>query len=1161
MRNVAHVVRILMAALLVGAVGLFTLAAQADLPAFTPSSPVFKQPVHALHGRAPLGFESSQGDVRGNDPAPWPAGLPDFGELADQLRYAGLNDDVAKRFLPGHGALKPRLAPFSMPTAAAAPTSRPPAVRLSQISLHFEPNQGQTDPAVQFLARGPGYGLFLTPTEAVLSLRRGTPTEPTAKTPSPSRGRAGVGGAEEPAAPPAVLRLSLTGDAVNPQPTLIGQNALSGKSNYFRGNDRAQWRTGIPHYGKVAYQQVYPGIDWVLYGNPRQLEYDFVIAPGVDPGLIEMRVSGAESVTLDEQGQLVLKVEGGKVVQPRPVIYQTRDGERRPIEGGYVLREGEDQTPLVGFQVAAYDRDRPLVIDPTLVYSTYLGGSGNDYGQGIAVDSTGDIYVTGYTFVVFPSTVNNFPTTPNTPQPTPPVGDKEDAFVVRFDAAGNVLYSTYLGGSDDDQGADIAVDGTGRAYVTGYTLSTDFPTTANAPQSTFGGGYSDVFVARLSAAGDALEYSTYLGGTAGGNEQGTGIAVDSVGRAYVTGFTPSDDFPIANAPQSTFGGGEDVFVARLTPAGDDLEYSTYLGGGDDDEYGYSIAVDGDGRAYVTGYTYSTDFPTTANAPQSDYQGGNDAGHRGDAFVVRLSAGVSPSLEYSTYLGGGDSDFGTDIAVDGAGRAYVTGLTVSDNFPTTLNALQPSFGGVHDAFVARLSEAGDALEYSTYLGGSSYDNGAGIAVDSANNAYVAGYTESTNFPTSNPLWFSFATAAGGNAFVARLSEAGAVLYSSYLGGIDDNFDEATDIAVDSAGLAYVTGYTVSSQFPTTADALQPAGAGNDEAFIAIISPVDPVLFTLTVDVEGAGLVTDDSGKIDCSSDGQCTATFPEGTAVELTAAPETGYDFFGWSGACTGTSPTCTVTMDQNRSVSARFFTTWTVTSTADSGPGSLRDMIADAGPGDTIDLTGLTGTIALTSGHIFIDKNLTLSGPGADQLTISGNNASRIFWIEGATVTLEELTLKNGRASAGEVGGAIINNGGTVTITNSTLSDNTAGLHGGAIANIGTLTVANSTLSGNQALGGGSGQGGAIFSNGPLTVVNSTLSGNTATDVGGGIYTCCDNDAPLTVINSTLSGNTATNGGGISNNSRLTISNSLVAGNTATTTNGPEINNNGTFTS
>ncbi|OGT27859.1 MAG: hypothetical protein A2Z17_01365, partial [Gammaproteobacteria bacterium RBG_16_66_13] len=698
----------------------------------------------------------------------------------------------------------------------------------------FEANRGQSDGQVKFLSRGPGYTLFLTPTEAVFVLSQPRPDV------AAGTGDAGI-------TEPVVVRTQLLG--ANPAPQVLGLNELPGRSNYFIGNDPRNWHVDIPTYARVRYEQVYPGIDLVYYGKQGQLEYDFVVHPGADPGVIELGVQGARELTLDPQGDLIVHTAGGELTHCAPVIYQEIDGRRQFVPGGYDLKGPE----RVGFATAAYDSSRPLVIDPSLRYSTFLGGSSDDRGLGIAVDGSGNAYVTGFTGST------NFPTA-NALQPS--FGGGVDVFVTKVDASGSALvYSTFLGGSAFDEGVGIAVDGSGNAYVTGATFSSDFPT-ANALQPAFGGGRGDVFVTKVNADGSALAYSTYLGGSGGettfGGEGVGGIAVDGSGNAYVTGLTDSADFPTANALQPVkLTGRETAFVTKVNAAGSALVYSTFLGGSTYDQ-GYGIAVDGSGNAYVTGLAASPDFPT-ANALQPAFGGGEDA------FVTKVNAAGS-ALVYSTFLGGSSYDRGLGIAVDGSGNAYVTGFTGSTNFPTA-NALQPAFGGGDDAFVTKVNADGSALAYSTYLGGNAFDRGFGIAVDGSGNAYVTGFTGSTNFPTANALQPAFG--GGDDAFVTKVNADGSALaYSTYLGG--NAFDRGFGIAVDGSGNAYVTGLAASPDFPT-ANALQPAfGGGFADAFVTKVNADGSALVystflggsggenLFTFGLSGGGIAVDGSG---------------------------------------------------------------------------------------------------------------------------------------------------------------------------------------------------------------------------------------------------------------------------------------------------------------
>ncbi len=755
---------------------------------------------------------------------------------------------------PGQPAESLRLLSTATPVIRSAPTaSSRPGEAYGRLPLSFEPNVGQAGGQFQFLARGSGYGLYLSPTGAVLVLARTALGEqlPPSETPrqearttgerrGPSSGRRSLALNHQPPIAErqvTALRVDLVGAA--PQAAMTGRGELPGRMNYFKGSDPAQWRANVPTYSSVAVQGVYPGIDLVYYGNQRHLEYDFVVAPGADPARITLAWQGAEEVKVDAYGDLVLRTKAGEVRQHRPIVYQDVGGVRKEISGRYVLRSGpttatDQPATRVGFEVAAYDRSRPLVIDPVLSYSSFLGGAARERGWDIAADGEGNAYVTGITLST------NFPVANALQANFGGGGDDSDMFVMKLDASGtNLVYSTYLGGTTEDAGFAIAVDADGNAYVTGLTTSTNFPT-ATAFQPAIAGkpprGLTvhpfDVVVLKLNPTGSALVYSTYLGGS--GEDEGIGIAVDSSGSAYVTGQTTSTNFPTANPLQAAAAGAWEAFVTKLSPDGTALVYSTYLGGLAED-YGEGVAVDGDGNACVTGITSSTNFPT-ANALQTNYNGGAY-----DVFATKLSA-AGTELVYSTYLGGQDEDQGLRVALDAAGNAYVTGKTFSTNFPTA-NALQAQLGGftnefvASDAFVAKLNAAGSALVYSTYLGGDSTDEGWDIAVDALGNAYVGGLSLSTNFPvTANAL---LSTNAGSyDAFVTMLNPSGAALaFSTLLGG--NLQDDAYGIDVDGAGNIYVTGRTISTNFPTVLP-LRPTPPDNFfDLFVTRIAP-DPML---------------------------------------------------------------------------------------------------------------------------------------------------------------------------------------------------------------------------------------------------------------------------------------------------------------------------------
>jgi hypothetical protein len=673
-----------------------------------------------------------------------------------------------------------------------------------KLPLSFEQNQGQVDEQVKFLSRGNGYTLFLTATDAVLSLTAPSPTRDDRVADSVAR-------PEPPRVASAVLRMKLIG--ANPAPEADGLEELAGKINYFMGSDPAGWRTNVATYARVRYADVYPGIDLIYYGNQRELEYDWIVQPGAEPGTIGFAFDGAERTEFASNGDLVLTTAGGDVRLRKPLIYQESGGVRREIAGEFTPRIGGE----IGFTVADYDRARPLVIDPVLSYSTYLGGYGRDEGLGIAVDSSGNAYVTGWTESI------NFPAT----SPGQPFGGPYyDFFVTKFDPAGSPMYSTYQGGSDVETGRAIAVDSSGNAYVTGSTLSTDFPT-LNARQSAHGGWY-DAFVAKFDSAG-RLVYSTYFGGAS--LDDGNGIAVSSAGNAYIVGRT-SGNIPMVGGDSAGFGlRFSRAFIAKFEPSGSALAYSTYFGGDDADTVGTGIAVDSAGYAYITGGTSSSELPGIGQ-------------RRGptDAFMAAFNP--SGNRVYSTYHGGTGTDHGAGIALDAWGNVYVTGRTDSTDFPTA-DPFQPNrSGGSSDAFVTKFNHMLNGLVFSTYLGGGGWDYGSGIAVDSWGNAYVTGNTSSADFPTANPLQLRLAGQA--DAFVAVLNRSGSALtFSTYHGGSAD--DSGRAVAAHPNGThVYATGRTLSIDFPT-ANPRYAATAGSLDAFVIKIGDVidrDAVAITVS-----------------------------------------------------------------------------------------------------------------------------------------------------------------------------------------------------------------------------------------------------------------------------------------------------------------------------
>ena len=792
----------------------------------------------------------------------------------------------------------PRAAqrPAGGPGATAAEKTSNAQLRVSraELPLSFEPNVGQTDGQAKFLSRGRGYELFLTDDEALLVLKKSR-TGQQIRNPKLSilTQNFSSGSEKEQPEDQAVVAMRLVGASRGAEVTGLAE--LPGTSNYFIGSDPANWHTNVPNYGKVRYQNIYPGIDLIYYGNQSQLEYDFVIARGVDPRRINLSFESKSPSTLyrariSHDGDLVIDVKGQEVRFRKPFVYQTApDGAKIPIAARYVLRANNK----IGFKVGRYDRRKQLVIDPILTYSTYLGGNDYDSGFGVAVDASGNIVIAGTT------SSTNFPSA-NAFQSQ--VSGSEDIFVTKFNPSGtSLIYSTYLGGPGDDNCEGMTLDSTGNAYVTGFTASNGFPV-KNPIQSKRTGG-QNVFLSEFDPNG-LLLFSTFYGGS--GIDQAYGIATDSSG-VYLAGSTTSANFPTLNAYQSKIPSPTSAFLAKFAPGGTSVIYSTFLGGAGGGSIAYALAVDSSQSAYVAGQTGSPSFPLL-NPFQSQKK--SPAGST-DVFVTKF-APAGNALAYSTYLGGGGTQSPAGIAVDSSGNAYVTGGTSSNNFPT-LNPLQASTGGQYDEYVTKLNSSGNGLVYSTYIGGKANDTSIAIRVDSSGDAYVTGYSLSTNFPTTTN---AFQPTSGGNwdATVLELNAAGSgYIYSTYLGG--SGLDYSTSLALDSFGNVYVTGGVASTNFPITSNAFQTTYAGgSDDAFLSVISAVTTYPLTVSIAGTGTGTVSSSPAGINCGT--ICSTTFASGT-VALTATAGAGSVFTGWSGACSGVG-VCNVNMNVAQAVTASF---------------------------------------------------------------------------------------------------------------------------------------------------------------------------------------------------------------------------------------------------
>jgi len=634
----------------------------------------------------------------------------------------------------------------------------------------FERNQGQADSAIRFLGRTPGFRIEIDSDGSVLC-------------------RAGDGGE---------VRIRWVNGNIHPD--ALEEGALPARMNYYRGHDPSQWHTGVPLFQKVGFREIYPGIDLFYQIDEGGLEYGFGVRPGSDPQEIRMRFSDGWRASLNQSGELELDRNGQVLRHRKPLAYQIVEGRRVYFEAQFWILGNE-----AGLRVAdVYDSSLPLVIDPTVDFSFRLGGTNWDAAYGVASDGSGNVYITGETnssdfpgsplgrstndvfvtkvkdgtilyttilasggndagraiavdgagnaYVVGTAGAANFPVTTATAQAA--FGGSQDAFLARLDNSGHIIWATFLGGGGVDAATGVALDAGGSVYVTGYTASTDFPTTAGSPQRLYAGGYYDAFVAKLRSDGSQLVYGTLLGG--GGDDVASGIGVDRAGNAIVVGATDSRDFPVSGALQSGYGGNGDAFIASLNPAGSQWNYVTYFGGSGSD-LANGVAVGSDNSIYVTGAAYSIDFPVSGSACQRTVRGGYDA------FVSHLTA--AGTLIYSTLLGGSDTDNGTAIAVDSFGQAWVGGYTLSVDFPTR-NPMQSANRGSYDAFIAQLDATGSTLLFATYWGGVLDDRITGVAFSPAGALLAAGQTASSDFPTTGlgPPYFG----AGYNAFVTEFN---------------------------------------------------------------------------------------------------------------------------------------------------------------------------------------------------------------------------------------------------------------------------------------------------------------------------------------------------------------------------------------------------------
>lgn len=743
---------------------------------------------------------------------------------------------MASRFARLSIPLAFAFATLSAPAAtdAASANDALPEAPFAQRPAAFEMNRGQADASVQVIGRSPGATLFVKANEATIVVSSHARAE------ARTRGHRAPHESTSSGTVTSAVRMAILG--ANPGAQLLASDPLAIHTNYVNGTDMTQWLSDVPSFATVKYERVYPGIDLVYHARDGQLEYDFVVAPGADPHAIELRFDGPTAVDIDAHGDLVLRTAAGDIHKRRPVMYQeSADGDRRPVEGGYAM----SADGRVAFDVGSYDAALPLVIDPVIAYSTFLGGTGDDDGRRIAVDIQGNAYVIGNT------DSTNFPATAGAAQTIP--GGSQDVFVTKYSSTGAVVYSTYIGSRCDDFAGGIAVDAGGNAYATGRHSAC-----AEAPLVPQG-----AFVVKLAPLGAAV-YHKVLAASSMDDTWGQAIAVDGHGNVYVTGVTSSSssrDFPTTPGAYRTtdcgtgFLIGYDGFVSKLDPNGT-LVYSTYLCGTMNDSPN-SIKVDAAGSAYVAGSTESHDFPVVHPIQAQSRTSMLYA----TGFVTKLAPDGS-GLVFSTYLGGSWSESINDVALDGAANVYVTGDTQSDDFPVTPGVVQPKPGFpicvtsvCSDAFAAKIDTTGTALVYSTYISAESDDVATSIAVDGGGNAYVAGATWSSYLPVLNA--FQSMKPGSQDGFVVKLNPTGTrYVYATYLGGTRGTTDsvEGEDgivgIALDGNGNAYVTGYTLSRDFPVTANAAQRSLSGG--ACDIFGSPCSDAFMT-RITAGGAGVV--------------------------------------------------------------------------------------------------------------------------------------------------------------------------------------------------------------------------------------------------------------------------------------------------------------------
>ncbi len=860
---------------------------------------------------------------------------------------------------------------------------------VSKLPARIEENKGQGDPAFPYLGRARGYTAAFSEQGVAFSVAAYEPSSELEEA-GPARGNAPR------QARRGVLEMSFEG--ARGDPLLVPRSPQQGRTNYIKGQDPSRWVGDVKGYSSLYYEDLYEGVDLTFYDKAGLLAYDFVIAPGADPSSVRLGFAGQEKLEVRGDGSLAVSTPLGELIQTPPHAYQERGEEKVVVPSSFVVLDEK----TVGFSFGDYDPALPLVVDPTLSWSSFLGGGSDDRALSLAVDSAGSAYVAAWTFS------SDFPQGVLAGYDTS-YGGGGDAFVARLSAGGDTLeWATYLGGGGGDLASAVAASPDGSlVYVVGETGSSDFPL-CYAYDTTYEGG-SEAFVTVLRPGlppvcdlegFGQLFYSTYLGG--GGADQARGVAVVSPGVVLVTGNTSSSDFPTTQGAHDTSynGGGTDLFfpigdafLAKLNTFASfqaSLSYSTYLGGAGEDA-GHSVQVGPSGAAYLAGETSSSDFPTTGGAYDTSHNGGFDA------FATKFDPSLS-TLSWSTYLGGSLRDRASSLAVDSAGAAYLAGQTVSSDYPTTQGAYDTSYnGGPSDAFVTKLSPDGSSLSWSSFLGGAASDSAQGIALDQAGSAHLVGTTSSGDFPTTQGA-LDASLGGFGDAFLAKFSPSGSSLaYSSYLGG--GVYDEGTGIALDSSGAAYLTGYAGSPDFPTTAGAYDQSHNGNFDAFVTKVSSLPATISGIfTGGQYGAVAVFDATGALVTY---ECCIEDPAGSWEVVVPSegtcPDSGYKVLfipgtseqrsswyagkpNWSTADCVPAPVSGVEMDV-------------------SGPGLIEGYVKQAS--DATDIDGAIVYAYTTTGAFAGWTKSGYAGPGRYRLQLDPAQSYKLY-VVAPTATLED---------------------------------------------------------------------------------------------------------------------------------------------------------------